>query len=100
LRLRQTNRNRESATAQEDQASAVIRTVEAEAELQARMEAEARSAAAALINRYIDSHSRIVDLASFLSALTAALKAAREQGQVDASGELGRSGVSYHPKSE
>jgi hypothetical protein len=68
----------------------VIRLAEAEAKPQARMDAEARAAAAALINRHVDSNSRIVDLSSFLSALAAALKAAREQGQVDASGEFGR----------
>jgi hypothetical protein len=58
----------------------VIRPVQREAELQARMDVEARATAA--VNRHVDSHSRIA------TALVAALKAAREQGQIDAAGAL------------
>jgi hypothetical protein len=57
------------------------------------MDAEARDSAARLINQHITSDCRILDLAGFLAALTAALKAAREKGQVDVTGEFGRSGL-------
>jgi hypothetical protein len=57
------------------------------------MEAEARDIAARLVNRHVASDCRILDMAGFLAALTAALKVAREKGQVDVTGELGRSGL-------
>jgi hypothetical protein len=82
---------------QDEEAEQVIRLVQDEADLQARMDAEARETAAALINRHIDPHSRIVDLASFLSALANAIKAAREQGHVDATGELGKAEIRHLP---
>jgi hypothetical protein len=57
------------------------------------METEAREAAAKLINRHVASDCRILDMSGFLTELTAALKTAREKGQVDVTGEIGRSGL-------
>ena len=76
--------------AQEDLAESVIRMVEEQAALDVRMESEARQIAHGLVQGYIGPDHKVLDMPSFYSALTQALRAAREQGQVDSSGQLGR----------
>ena len=76
--------------AQEDQGESVIRMVEEQVALDARMEAEAREIAHGLIHGYLGPDDKVLDMPTFYSALVHAIKAAREQGQVDSSGQLGR----------
>ena len=75
--------------AQEDQAESVIRMVEEQAALDAGMEAEAREIALGLIQGYLGPDDKVLDMPTFYSALVQAIKAAREQGQVDSTGQLG-----------
>ena len=71
-----------------DQAEEVARLVEAEAAFQERIQAEARATAHGLIQSYLGPDHKVIDMPSFFSALVGALKAAREQGQVDRSGDV------------
>ena len=71
-----------------DQAEAVIRIVEAEAAFQERMKAEASKMATTLIQSYLGPDHKVIDMRTFHSALTQALRQAREQGQVDRSGDV------------
>ena len=70
-----------------DQAEEVTRIVEAEAALQERMYAEASKMATVLIQSYLGPDHKVLDMSTFHSALSQALRQAREQGQVDRSGE-------------
>jgi hypothetical protein len=81
---------------QEDQAELVIRTVQESEALEARMNAEAAAKAHGLIQDYLGPDHKVIDMQRFYLALVSALKAAREQGQADASGPLG--GVSNFNK--
>ena len=53
------------------------------------MEAEARETARNLIQRYLRPDHKVTNIESFFAALVQALKAAREQGQVDCSDQIG-----------
>jgi hypothetical protein len=52
------------------------------------MKADADKTAKALIQGYLGPDHKVLNMASFQSALSQALKDAREQGQVDKSGEV------------
>lgn len=52
------------------------------------MEAEARETARNLIQRYLSPDQKVTNMESLFAALVQALKAAREQGQVDRSDQL------------
>lgn len=54
--------------------------------LGARIDAEARETAHALIQGYLGPDHKVIAMSDFYSALVQALKAAREQGQIDSSG--------------
>jgi hypothetical protein len=53
------------------------------------MEAEARDTARNLIQHYLGPDHKVTNMESFFAALVQALKAAREQGQVDCSDQMG-----------
>ena len=53
------------------------------------MEAEARETACNLIQRYLRPDHKVTNMESFFAALVQALKAAREQGQVDCYDQMG-----------
>ena len=72
----------------EDQAEAIKRIVEEDAALEARIEAETRATAHALIQGYLGPDHKVMDMGRFYSALVQALKAARRQGQADASSSV------------
>lgn len=72
-----------------DQAKEVAPIVEADASMRARMEAEAKATAHGLIQGYLGPDHKVTNMQGFYGALIQALIAAREQGQVDASGSLG-----------
>jgi hypothetical protein len=65
----------------EDQAGAITRIVEEDAEFEARIEAEARATAHGLIQGYLGPDHKVTNMQSFYSALVQALKAARIRGQ-------------------
>jgi hypothetical protein len=67
----------------EDQAKAVVRMVQDDAEHEARVDAEARATAHALIQGYLGPDHKVTNMQNFYSALVQALKAAREQGHAD-----------------
>jgi hypothetical protein len=71
-----------------DQAEEVVRIVEAEAAFQERMKAQASKMATALIQSYLGPDHKVLDMPTFHSALSQALRQAREQGQVDRSGDV------------
>jgi hypothetical protein len=71
-----------------EQAEEVARIVKAEADFQERMRAETSKMATALIQGYLGPDHKILDMPTFHSALSQALRQAREQGQVDRSGDL------------
>ena len=71
-----------------DQAEEVVRLVEQEAAFQERMRVEASKMATALIQSYLGPDHKILDMPTFHSALSQALRQAREQGQVDPSGDV------------
>ena len=77
------------------QAKSPIRLIEEQAALDGRMEAEARQVAHRLLPGYIGPDHKVLNMPSFYSALTQALRAARAQGQVDSSGQqsAGRSSL-------
>ena len=70
-----------------------------EAELQARMDANARTVAHDLNQDHLGPDGKITDMVAFMFAIVNAIKAAREQGQIDATGELGRAEISKFPTS-
>lgn len=74
----------------DNQADDVARMVEEQDALEARMDTEARATAHALIQGYLGPDHKVLKMTDFYSALVQALKTAREQGQVDCSGEVGR----------
>ena len=53
------------------------------------MEAEARETARNMIQHYLGPDHKVTNIESFFAALVQALKAAREQGQVDCSDQIG-----------
>ena len=53
------------------------------------MEAEARETARNMIQHYLGPDHKVANIESFFAALVKALKAAREQGQVDCSDQIG-----------
>ena len=67
----------------------IIGLMYAEKEFDARMDAEARAGALRLIQRYLGSDQKVINVSDFFSALVESLRAAREQGQVDCSGQMG-----------
>ncbi len=71
-----------------DQAEEVTDIVEKEVAFMERMKADADKTATALIQSYLGPDHKVLNMASFHSALSQALKDAREQGQVDEFGEL------------
>ena len=71
-----------------DQAEEVIAIVEAEAAFQERMKTDASEMATALIQGYLGPDHKVLDMPAFHSALSQALRQAREQGQVDRSGDV------------
>jgi hypothetical protein len=70
------------------QAEQVTDLVEKEVAFQERMKADADKTAKALIQGYLGPDHKVLNMASFQSALSQALKDAREQGQVDKSDEV------------
>jgi hypothetical protein len=72
-----------------DQAEAIERIVRQDHEPRARMQAEARATAHGLIQGYLGPDHKVMHMPGFYGALVQALIAAREQGQVDASGNIG-----------
>jgi hypothetical protein len=71
-----------------DQAEQVTDLVEKEVAFLERMKADADKAATALIQSYLGPDHKVIDMAAFHSGLSQALRLAREQGQVDKSGEV------------
>ena len=71
-----------------DQAEQVTDLVEKEVAFQERMKAEADKMATALIRSYLGPDHKVINMASFHSGLSQALRDAREQGQVDRAGEV------------
>jgi hypothetical protein len=55
---------------------------------QQRMKAEAAAKAKSLIQGYLGPDNRVQNIQTFCAALTEALCNAREQGQIDGSGDL------------
>lgn len=71
-----------------DQTEEVTKLVEKEVALLERMKADADKKATALIQSYLGSDHKVIDMVAFHAGLSQALREAREQGQVDKSGEL------------
>ena len=71
-----------------DQAEQVTELVEREVAFQERMKAEADKMATALIRTYLGPDRKVINMASFHSGLSQALRDAREQGQVDHADEV------------
>jgi hypothetical protein len=71
-----------------DQAEEVTNLVEREVAFQERMKADAGKTATALIQGYLGPDHKVIDMPSFYSALSQALREAREQGQVDRAGQV------------
>ena len=67
------------------QAEGIARIVREDDELQARMDAQAKATAHALFQGYPGPDHKVTNVQSFYSGLVQALKAARRQGQADAS---------------
>jgi hypothetical protein len=72
-----------------ERAREAYRTTIAQFELLDGMEAEARETARNLIQRYLRPDHKVTNMESFFAALVQALKAAREQGQVDCYDQMG-----------
>ena len=66
----------------------VARRVATEVAFQERIKAEAAKLATALIQSYLGPDHKAIDMRSFHSALSQALRRAREQGRVDRSGDV------------
>ena len=71
-----------------DEAEKVTDLVEKEVAFQERMKADADRTANALIQSYLGPDHKVLNMASFHSALSQALKDARQQGQVDRAGQV------------
>ena len=71
-----------------DQEKEVTDLVEKEVAFMERMKADADKKATALIQSYLGPDHRVINMQSFHSGLSQALREAREQGQVDKSGEV------------
>lgn len=71
-----------------DQAEQVTDLVEKEVALLERMKADTDRQATALIQSYLGPDHKVTDMAAFHSGLSQALRQAREQGQVDKSGDM------------
>lgn len=67
----------------EDQAGVITDIIEREIALRERMRSEAATAADKLIDSFLSSDDKVINLSNFRSALSRALREAREQGQVD-----------------
>jgi type I site-specific restriction endonuclease len=72
----------------QDQAELITDIVEREVVLREHMLSDAYRAATDLIDKFLDPEHRVTNLQNFRSALAKALRDAREQGQVDFSGEV------------
>lgn len=73
----------------QDQADELITDiVEREVVLREHMLSEAYKAATDLIDRFLDPEDKVTNLQNFRSALVKVLRDAREQGQVDLSGDV------------
>jgi hypothetical protein len=72
----------------DDQARLITDIVEKEVAFRERMQSEAEKTATNLIDNFLGSDQKIINLATFRSALSQALREAREQGQVDLSGDV------------
>jgi hypothetical protein len=72
----------------QDQSAAVTQLVRDEEALEARMDADAAEKAHALIQGYLGPDHKVLNMSNFYSALVQTLKAAREQGQADVSGDV------------
>ena len=72
----------------EHQAELITDIVEKEIAFRERMRSDADMAATDLIDNFLDPDQRIINLPNFRSALSQALRQAREQGQVDLSGDV------------
>jgi len=70
----------------QDQAELITDIVEREVVLREHMLSDAYRAATDLIDKFLDPEHKVTNLQNFRSAL--ALRDAREQGQVDLSGEV------------
>jgi len=71
-----------------DQAEQVTDLVEKEVAFQERMKADADKMATTLMRSYLGSDHKVINMASFHSALSQALRDARDQGQVDSAGQV------------
>ena len=71
-----------------DQAEQVARIVEQEVAFQEKMHAKASKTASALIQSYLGPDHKVTNMERFYSALSQALREAREQGQLDRSGDV------------
>jgi type I site-specific restriction endonuclease len=72
----------------QDQAELITDIVEREVVLREHMLSDAYRAATDLIDKFLDPECKVTNLQNFRSALAKALRDAREQGQVDLSGEV------------
>ena len=70
------------------QAEDTTNYVEKEVAFLEHMKAEAARTATALIQSYLGPDHKVFDMAKFHSGLSQALRQAREQGQVDKSGDV------------
>ena len=66
----------------------VARRVESEVAFRERLRAEAAKTATALIQGYIGPDHKVMSMPSFHSALSQALRGAREQSQIDRTGNV------------
>jgi len=71
-----------------DQAEQVTDLVEKEVAHTERMKADADRKATALIQGYLGPDHKVINMAEFHSSLSQALREAREQGQIDKSGDV------------
>jgi hypothetical protein len=69
-------------------AEEVTNLVEREVAFQELMKADAGKTVTALIQGYLGPDHKVIDMPSFYSALSQALREAREQGQVDRAGQV------------
>jgi hypothetical protein len=65
----------------------IARRVHAEVAFQERLKTDASQMATALIQGYVGPDHKVLSMPNFHSALAQALRQAREQGQVDRSGD-------------
>ena len=70
------------------QAEDITNYVEKEVAFQEHMKAEAARTATALIQSYLGPDHKVINMTDFHSGLSQALRQAREQGQVDKTGDV------------